>query len=231
MNLHRRAVMSGLFGLSSLGVARAEDTESPIAHGFLSNNAVAKAFRKPQSNTLPSVEVVGPSGVKKIGDLLQGRTVVMPLWAEWCAPCLSELPDFAKLQRMYAGPKFAIVPVLTATKRQWTPDALKQLLGILHADVFEPLIENNFGDKLWRYAAKNGRYMELPCNLLIAPDGHVVGRELGQLQADDASAGPAPAENRDPEQVRRALAGQTQSIWGKDDGARFAAVMAQGFFD
>lgn len=231
MNWHRRAMMAGLLGVSAAGPARAEDTDSPIAHGLLANNEIAKAFRKPQSADLPDVQVLGPDGTVGVRDLLKGRTVLMPLWAEWCAPCLSELPDFAKLQRMYSGPKFAIIPVMTAMQRRWTPDAIHQLLGILHADAFTPLMEANFGNKLLMRMGREGGEVALPCNLLIAPDGHVVGRETGRLTPDDASEGPAPAKNRDPETIRRAIAGQAQSVWGKDDGARFAAVMAQGFFD
>jgi thiol-disulfide isomerase/thioredoxin len=232
MSLHRRAVVAGMVGLSAVRAAHAAEKESPIAHGFLAKNEIAKAFEEAPSSELPDVEVLGPAGVMKVRDLIKGRTVLMPLWAEWCAPCLSEIPDFARLQQMYAGPKFAIVPVMTAVQRRWTPDAIKQLLGILHASVFEPLMENKFGNTLFRRMARQGgNVAALPCNLIIAPNGRVVGREIGRLTADDASAGAAPNKTHDPETITRAIAGQAQSIWGKEDGARFAAVMAAGFFD
>jgi thiol-disulfide isomerase/thioredoxin len=108
--ISRRAAISGAVAVTaSLATPAAGADDSPVAHGLLLNNKVAKAFHAAPRDTLPDVEVVGPDGVHKLADLIKGRTVVMPLWAEWCAPCLSELPDFAKLQRKYGSATFAVI--------------------------------------------------------------------------------------------------------------------------
>lgn len=228
--LSRRAAILGVAStLVTTRFAFAED--SPIAHGVLANNALAKAFRPPYARNIPDVDIRGPNGTQKISDLIKGRTVVMPLWAAWCPPCLSEIPDFAKLQQKFGGPTFAIIPVMTSPNRRWTSPSIAKLFGILHATAFAPLMENRFGKKLAEdMASYKGRGYALPCNLLIDPNGRVIAREIGRLPAPDSHDGPAP-KNGDPEIVARAESGQTQSLWGKLAGEEFAAAMASGFLN
>jgi thiol-disulfide isomerase/thioredoxin len=40
-----------------------------------------------------------------------GRVVVLNLWANWCAPCKTEIPSLAALARAEAAAPVAIVPV------------------------------------------------------------------------------------------------------------------------
>lgn len=225
---NRRTVMLGLAAAATGSMARAADSDSPIAHGILADNELAKAFEKAPRN-LPDITLIGLEGEVAIAEVLKGRTVLMPLWAEWCPPCLSEIPDFAKLQAKYGGDKFAVIPVLTGTRKQLTPDWIAHLFKILHAEALPPYIEKRFGSRLFETMCKKDRHLTLPCNLLIAPDGTVVGREIGRVTADDASEGEAPEKTKDAETVTRAIHGQTQSVWGKEPGEEFARAMANGF--
>ena len=208
---------------ASLAVApaRADDNPSPVAHGILANNPLALAFETAPT-ALPDIEVAGPSGTRDLKDLL-GRTILMPIWAEWCGPCLSELQDFATLQRKHGNDKFAIVPVLSGTKKQITPTILTTLFTELHADGLEPLIEYKLGSTLMQRMAKQGMHVTLPCNLLIAPDGHVVGREFGLKEAAGFDA------KSKHEMLVQVEAGKVLSEWGEQAGDEFAAAMANGF--
>lgn len=224
----RRAVLAGLAG-SALSPALAEKAPSPVAHGILADNELAKAFEPPQSARLPDVTIMGQRSDVSL-DIFRGKTILMPLWAEWCAPCLSEIPDFSRLQAKYRNARFEIIPILTAPNRQLTPDRIADVFTMLHATSLPALVERNFGDKLFRAMCRTGRQYTLPCNLLIAPDGTVVGREMGRITAADATQGDAPPPNGgDSETIRRAMAGQAQSAWGKAAGEEFAAAMASGF--
>ena len=225
--IDRRAVMLGLGAGLVAPPALAADESSPVAHGVLANNALAKAFEKSRHD-LPDVTLIGPYGEFDTGSL-KGRTILMPLWAEWCAPCLSEIPDFARLQHKYGTRHFTIMPVLTATRRKLSPDLINNLFDILHARALKPVVEKNFTSKLAMAMGRDGNGWALPCNLLIAPDGSVVGREMGRISAPDADAGAPPPKTGDPESVTRAILGQTQSLWGKQEGEDFAAAMAAGF--
>jgi thiol-disulfide isomerase/thioredoxin len=223
--IDRRATVLGLTGLTVSAAYAGDKPASPIAHGVLAENSLAQAFEPSPESELPYINIWGPQGTRSISEL-KGRTIVMPLWAEWCAPCLSELPDFARLQRKYGNDKFAIIPVLTATQKKVTPQLLAGLMHALHGDVFEPLIENNLGDRLMRKMARHaGGSAALPCNLIIAPNGRVVAREIGRIgNSDDTD----PAKTQ-KEVYSRIDADAVQSRWGQADGDAFAAALANGF--
>ena len=67
--------------------------------------------------------------------------------------------------------------------------------------------------------------MAIPCNLLVAPDGHVVGREFGLSEASGVKA------DTKHQLLAQAEAGNILSQWGKEAGDEFAAAMANGFLD
>jgi thiol-disulfide isomerase/thioredoxin len=219
--------MAGLAFAGSSNAMADDAPTSPVAHGILANNALALAFEPPTRTALPDVTLIGGKDRElEIADL-KGRTLLMPLWAEWCAPCLSELPDFARLQQKYANDKFAIVPILTGTQKRLTSTNLADVLVFLHAGIFEPLMEKNYRDTLMKAMARKGGGVEIPCNLLVAPDGTVIGREIGAKRSDDEQA--MVASDNKSQLIKRAEAGETLSLWGKEEGEQFAAAMANGF--
>jgi thiol-disulfide isomerase/thioredoxin len=227
--LDRRTVLTGMAALASVRPAAAEG-DSSVARGVLAQNPLALAFGSAPSN-LPDVTIVGPNGERDI-DEFKGRTLLMPLWAEWCAPCLSEIPDFARLQAKFGNSKFAIVPILTGPQKQMTPQVIAEVFTFLHASVFEPLIEKHFGNKLMLAMARKGMEVTIPCNLLIAPDGHVVGRQFGAQRDNEQSqmlAGDPKQINGENSLIARAESGDVLSLWGKPPGEEFAAAMADGF--
>jgi thiol-disulfide isomerase/thioredoxin len=225
MNMTRRSVLAGLSALTAFPAVADEtpalpEQSSPIARGILADNGLAKAFETAPPQ-LPDVTIVGLSGERKLSDLW-GRTLIMPLWAEWCPPCLGELPDFARLQKLYGNDKFAIVPILTSPVKRVSPEIIAQLFQALHADIFEPLMESNFGGRLLRTMARKGSESRIPCNLLVAPNGTVVGREFGLLEKDED--GP-----KGKQLIKHAEDGDSLSLWGQRAGEELAAALANGF--
>jgi thiol-disulfide isomerase/thioredoxin len=71
----------------------------------------ADLFARPQQTTSAKLraELLDPQTVEPISaaefrQLLaeqRGKVVIVNLWATWCAPCLKELPELAKLQAQY----------------------------------------------------------------------------------------------------------------------------------
>lgn len=41
----------------------------------------------------------------------KGKVVVYNIWAEWCAPCVEEMPTLVALQKAFAGKDVVVVPV------------------------------------------------------------------------------------------------------------------------
>ncbi|MCT7661744.1 TlpA disulfide reductase family protein [Mycobacterium deserti] len=57
-----------------------------------------------------SLECAGDGASVDVAAALAGRTVVLNLWAYWCAPCAEELPAMAEYQRR-AGPGVTVLTV------------------------------------------------------------------------------------------------------------------------
>ncbi|HWD28804.1 MAG TPA: TlpA disulfide reductase family protein [Rhizomicrobium sp.] len=227
--MNRRALLGGLAGLAAAGAApdaaRADD-DSPIATGVLKDNALAKAFTASPVDSLPNVRLDTPNGPFDIADILQGRTVLMPVFAEWCVPCLIEIPDFARLQEVYGNEHFAILPVLSWPRKQMTPLAVAGLFQSLRAEIFTPMAEQRFGGELVKHVARRANSLVLPCNLLIDPKGRIVAREIG-LETNGVT--PAKQTGDYYERADQAAHGQTQSLWGTAAGDAFATALANGF--
>lgn len=61
----------------------------------------------------PAPTVVFADAGGKLHNLgeFRGKTVLLNLWAEWCAPCVKELPALAALQSQMPAGRFVVVPV------------------------------------------------------------------------------------------------------------------------
>src|ERR1700760_2470316 len=119
-NIDRRAMLAGLGSAALVHGARAE-TPSPRAPGALASNPLAQAFEAPPLPVLPDVGLMGLDGDRDLSEF-KGKTLIMPIWAEWCEPCLGELPDFGRLQEKYGNSNFAVVPILSGAAKKMTPE-------------------------------------------------------------------------------------------------------------
>jgi thiol-disulfide isomerase/thioredoxin len=107
------------------------------------------------------------------------NVVLINVWATWCAPCVTELPEFVTINRMYRNRNFQLVTIsmdepdqseaaLNILKKNHV-SALNYHLTIEDRDQFADLL-----DKEW-----DG---PLPHTLLIAPGGEVLYRNTGEIK-------------------------------------------------
>ena len=140
---------------------------------------------------------------------LKGKTRVVTLWAEWCAPCLEEARDFAELQHAYASPTFEIVSILTNSVAKLDYAAALARLQKAGADGLPLLVEPGGAKQIATAFASDpdgqGGF-SLPCALLIDAHGRVRGRMLGVTKID-----------RSP-----------RSIWASPSGSAFVAGLRDG---
>lgn len=128
---------------------------------------------------LPEIKYLDGSGNETDLAALQGRVVVLNLWATWCAPCREEMPSLDRLQANYPKDK---VTVLALSVDRAGPERVQQFL----ADVGVENLE--IGRDPTVKAARLLNAPGLPATLLIDRQGLEVGRLLGIAEWDGPEA-------------------------------------------
>jgi thiol-disulfide isomerase/thioredoxin len=96
---------------SCAAAAKTAATMAPLARGEVAAFEVAKRPRP-----APELAFTGPDGQPTTLAALKGKTVLVNLWATWCAPCLKEMPSLDALQKEMGGPDFAVVAINIDTR-------------------------------------------------------------------------------------------------------------------
>lgn len=96
------------------------------------------------------------------------------VWATWCVPCLTELPEFVTINRMYRRRNFELITI-SADSPEAKEDALKALQE-LHVSSKNYLFNSADRDKL--FDGLDPKWQGgLPYTVLIAPGGKVIYRK------------------------------------------------------
>lgn len=193
--------------------------------GPLSRNGVAKRFRIcPPSIAAPSTKLLSEHGPERLTDL-RGKVRIVTLWAEWCAPCIAEMADFADLNRRTSGSGFEIVAVLTGNQERLELPEAKALLES-HGAVLPLLIEPHGGATLLNsVASSRGGAGALPCTLLLDSRGLVRGRAFGA-----ATTAQVEMKNGHVSDAAKAgmLAGHFHTDWATPAADAFVAALKSG---
>ena len=123
---------------------------------------------------LDELDFKAPDGADVSLASFAGKTVLLNLWATWCAPCRSEMPALDKLQAQAGGPGFEVVAVNVDTARVERAGTFLDEIGVSHlaryadhtGDAFETL----------RLA---GKALGLPTSLFIDAEGCEIGVVAG----------------------------------------------------
>jgi thiol-disulfide isomerase/thioredoxin len=139
-----------------------------------------------------ALDMLGPAGRQSIL-AWRGKTLLVTLWAEWCAPCLAEMPALARLNRSYRSPTFEILPIVTGSNALHTvAKAQARLAALPGADIGTLLDASADGHALMNTLAHAapppglklppGAVViggSLPCLLVVDPAGRLMGRAIG----------------------------------------------------
>ena len=109
-----------------------------------------------------------------------GKLLLVDFWATWCAPCREEFPEFETMYRMYGKRNFDLVTI-SINYPDEQPGVLKAL-NAEHATSTNLIMGStdiyaNLGafDPKWNAA--------VPYTLLIRPDGEVIYKSQGSVDA------------------------------------------------
>ncbi|GGB39781.1 thiol:disulfide interchange protein TlpA [Roseibium aquae] len=161
----------------SVSMAAAQETK-PFATGEVA------AFL-PAQNPLPLDDLVflGPDDEEvSIADF-EGRTVLMNLWATWCAPCRKEMPALDKLQADLGGEDFKVVAVNLDRGGPEKPKAFLEEIGVNRLTYYHDASNGLFKD-----LRAKARATGLPTTILIGPEGCEIGTMYGPAEWADSEA-------------------------------------------
>ncbi len=123
-----------------------------------------------QDMSIPTSAVLDGDGNEHTLQDYAGKVVVLNIWAEWCAPCVEEMPTLAALQKEFPKDQVAVVPVAFgyADKRDSAKARLAELVGQDLPFFYDPSYNVT-------YDAKTGAF---PSTIIYGKDGKEAARLL-----------------------------------------------------
>jgi thiol-disulfide isomerase/thioredoxin len=161
---------------------------APLARGEVAAVKVEKDPRR-----LPDLTFNGPEGRPVTLAELRGKTVLLNLWATWCAPCRQEMPALDKLQGELGGAGFEVVAVNIDTRNLDKPRRWLEEAGVTRLAYYADSQARIFQD-----LRQAGKAVGMPTTLLLDPQGC----ELAHL------SGPAEWASEDALKLVRAALGR-----------------------
>ena len=114
---------------------------------------------------------------------LSGKTLLVNLWATWCAPCREEMPALNQLQKEMGSETFEVVAVNVDTGGDEKP---KRFLEETKVDALGYYRDSTLG--LFNELKRRGLALGLPVTLLVDDEGCMIGHMNGPAEwaSDDA---------------------------------------------
>ncbi|MGE3365707.1 MAG: TlpA disulfide reductase family protein [Rhizobiaceae bacterium] len=106
-----------------------------------------------------------------------GKTMLMNLWATWCAPCRAEMPALDALQKEKGGEKFEVIAVNVDTGDDTKPKKFLSEIGVESLGYYR---DNTLA--LFETLKKDGLALGLPVTLLIDKDGCLLASMNGPAE-------------------------------------------------
>jgi thiol-disulfide isomerase/thioredoxin len=114
---------------------------------------------------------------------LSGKTLLVNLWATWCAPCREEMPALNQLQKEMGSETFEVVAVNVDTGGDEKP---MRFLEETKVDALGYYRDSTLG--LFNELKRRGLALGLPVTLLVDDEGCMIGHMNGPAEwaSDDA---------------------------------------------
>ena len=151
---------------------------APLAKGELAALEISEAPRRAERFAFER-----EGGGKLTLDDFKGRSVLLNLWATWCAPCRAEMPALDRLEAASGDESFEVVAVNVDTAKLERRDAFLDEVGVKALKRYaEPT-----GDA-FETLRKDGKALGLPTTLIIDKEGCEIGVAAGPMKWDSAEA-------------------------------------------
>lgn len=150
----------------------------PLAKGEVAALNVVAAPRP-----LPPVAFDRPDGSRATLADFNGRTVLLNLWATWCAPCRVEMPALDRLQASMGGPSFEVASVNIDTRNTERADAFLKDAGVVSLQRY-----NDHSARIFQDLKSAGLAFGMPTTILVSPEGCVLASLAGPAEWASADA-------------------------------------------
>lgn len=169
------------------------DKAKAIAAQATGDVAAMLAADPPQS--LSFLAFTGPDGKPMTLADRTGRTLLVNLWATWCAPCRAEMPSLDSLQSTRGGPGFEVVAINVDTGDDTKP---KKFLAETSVKTLAYYRDATMG--VFNTLKTKALALGLPVTLLVDPEGCLIAGMNGPaewagvdaLKLIDAATGAKP---------------------------------------
>jgi thiol-disulfide isomerase/thioredoxin len=145
---------------------------APFARGEVAAMAIAG---KPAR--IPDLAFRDGDGRERTLAQWRGRTVLLNLWATWCAPCRREMPALDALQAKLGGSEFEVVAVNIDTRALDKPKAWLKEVGVDRLAYYA-----DSSAKIFQDLKTVGRAFGMPTTLLVDPNGCEIGYLAGPAE-------------------------------------------------
>ncbi len=145
----------------------------------LSTGHMAAFVFKASPEVLPPIKFLDARGSERSLAEFKGKTVLLNLWATWCAPCRKEMPALERLQQELGSGSFEVVAI--SVDRTGVEGARKFLDSIKTEKL------TLFADPTLRVSSEL-RAVGMPTTLLIDRVGREIGRLVGPAEWDSEDA-------------------------------------------
>lgn len=128
----------------------------------------------------PDFELRDVNGVSHNVQEWDGKILVINFWATWCRPCLSEIPEFIRLQEKYhdQGLQFVGIAMHTA-------DEIKDYIAKVGMN-YPALVGKDEATEVAK--SLGNRFTVLPYTVVIDPDRRIYFIRSGPLKYEEADA-------------------------------------------
>ncbi len=141
------------------------------------------AVRPSEPQDMSAIALKDPAGADITLGSFKGKTVLVNLWATWCAPCRKEMPALDRLEQQIGGDEFEVVAVNIDTGGKEKADAFLDEIGVSALGRYSDqsmAIFNEF--------KKRGLALGLPATALIDANGCLVAQINGPAEWDSMDA-------------------------------------------
>ena len=107
----------------------------------------------------------------------RGRTVLLNLWATWCAPCRREMPALDALQALLGGADFEVVAVNIDTRDPQKPLTFLKDVAIAHLAYY-----SDPSARVFEELKTAGKAFGMPTTVIVDPSGCEIGTMAGPAE-------------------------------------------------